>query len=254
MDRPIQVGLGGLVPLVAAVSLAVLQTPTQWGAWYVLVLLLGAVAVFAFAAWLARREQRSRPRLVIDGPYTQLRWVDHVTNPRSGELVGVTSTTTVVTVVTYATTTVGHGKDESGYGAYVKVSNQPLVGNRDAEHVHTTLTFFGPDGRQVYEVDGRWSDIPQHLEPERTLRGEEIVIPANGSKRPVDVAWHYYHENEFYVFNEETRFQASDLRSRPLVSPCRVVVSAQGSGCHATENFVLTCADGQLAIAVAPKP
>ena len=255
MDRSIQVGLGGMVALIAAVTLAASQTPNQWGAWYVPVLLVVGVALVAGAAGLARREYRSRPRLVIDGPYTELRGVVHETNPRTGELIGVTSTATSITVTsTYSTTTVGYGKDENGYGAYVKVSNQPRVGNRDAEHVHTTLTYFGPDGHQLYEINGRWSVVVQHPDPERTLMGEERTLPANGSEHPVDVAWQYYHEDGFYAFNEETRFQARDLRSRPLVSPCRVVVSAQGSGCHATETFVLTCTNGKLSIETAPKP
>jgi hypothetical protein len=251
MDRPIQVALGGMVALIAAATLAVSQTPNQWGAWYVHVLLVVGIALIAAAAWLARREYRSRPRLVIDDPYTELRGVVHETNPRTGELIGVTSTATSITVTsTYSTTTVGYGKDENGYGAYVKVSNQPRVGNRDAEHVHTTLTFFGPDRRQLYEIDGRWSSVVQHPDPERTLIGEERTLSANGSKHPVDIAWQYFHEDAFYAFNEETRFRAEnhDLRFRPLVSPTRVVIAAQGAGCRATAVFVLTCSDGKLAI------
>ncbi|MGA3183496.1 MAG: hypothetical protein ABSE52_02705 [Candidatus Dormibacteria bacterium] len=252
MDRPIQVALGGMVALIAAATLAVSPTPNQWGAWYVHALLAIGIALIAAAAWLARREYRARPRLVIDDPYTELRGVVHETNPRTGELIGMTSTATSISITsTFSTTHVGYGKDENGYGAYVKVSNQPHVGNRDAEHVHTTLTFFGPDGRQLYQIDGRWSAVVQHPDPERTLVGEERTLAANGSKHPVDIAWQYYHEDAFYAFNEETRFRAKnhDLRFRPLVSPTRVVVVAQGAGCREKAEFLVTCSDGKLTIA-----
>ena len=110
-----------MVALIAAVSLAVPQTPEQWGTWYVHVLLVVGVALLVAAGWLARREQRSRPRLVIDSPFTELRGVEHETNPRTGELIGVTSTATVVTVVTgtYSTTVKVH---ETGRRASAKLA------------------------------------------------------------------------------------------------------------------------------------
>ncbi len=216
---------------------------------YGLPLIIAAAVLLAVSGLLFRRDLRSRPRLVIGEPTAEIRGVTHEPSGRQSQMMSTTTTTVYMSSIDvsemaltgFDPTRQGKRRDSSLFGTYVRISNQPQVAGRDAENVVTRLRFEASDGT-VTEMHGRWSQLPQHGDPERTLEAEGITIPSNGERKWLDVAIKYQDDEICYAFNDENRFRSRDLRYRPLgPSPIRVEVTAKGSNCRpAKANFTLT--------------
>jgi hypothetical protein len=198
MDRAIAVGAVGGLALIAAITLAVTPTPQNWGEWYVRLLLVSGGVLVLAAGYPAIRDHLSRPRLVIDDPSTALRGVERRLTSRRSEPMTTTTPTPYVTTTTfsepiitgselaitgvYATTHLAPG-DQALYGAYVHISNRPRIPGRDAEDVITELRFLASDGSIITQIHGRWSELPQHEDPEPTLEPVAIKVPSNGGRK-----------------------------------------------------------------------
>lgn len=252
MDRAITIGVAGIGVLIAAVTLAVAPSPQAWGAWWVLLLLTVGIVLVLIAIYIGNRDVRARPRLVFGDAKAEIRGTTR--KPTGGYEPALMMTTTTTTAL-YITnlipsafplsgfgpaTYIGPG-DQAVYGTYVLIANKPRIAGRDAKDVVTRLRFEGSDG-SITEIHGRWSQLPQHGDPERTLEAEGIDIPSNGEWKWLDVAIKYQDDEVCYAFNDENRFRSRDLRYRALgPSPIRVEVTAKGSNCQpATASFVLT--------------
>jgi hypothetical protein len=212
-------------------------------------LVVAAVLLLAVSGVLFRRDIGSRPRLIIGEPTAEIRGVTRKTSDRHSQMMSTTTTSVYISNIDVSEMAVTgidptprrERGDQTLFGTYVRVSNQPRLSGRDAENVVTKLRFESSDGT-VTEMHGRWSQLPQHGDPERTLEAEGITIPSNGEPKWVDVAIKYQDDDECYAFNDENRFQSRDLRYRPLgPSPIRVEVTAKGSNCRgARAVFTLT--------------
>lgn len=242
----------GIAALVAAIAIAVTPKEHQWAAWYVVLLLvLAGGALLGGTALAALQELQARPKLVFGEPFVEARGVVRIPLARgvsdsvAGTIPAATSLSASATgsYLDAVTTTHFDDRDRPAFFAYIPVSNQPRRRGRDAENVHARIRFVEDhSSRELYEIQGRWAEILQHGDPERILRGEEVTIPSNGSRRLLDVAFKYPDDDDAFVFNDENRFLApQDLRYRSLDRVrVRIEVTLTGSNAAARGVFVLT--------------
>ncbi len=121
--------------------------------------------------------------------------------------------------------------------AYLDLRNEPKrkASSRYAERVVLTLRFFEGD-KELYVLNGRWSDLNQREAPETYSIQRERDIPPNGNRYRVDVA--AVLDDGCYAMNDRARH--GGYKVYPLPSPVRVEVAARGVGSlSATSSWLI---------------
>ena len=70
------------------------------------------------------------------------------------------------------------------------------------------LTFFDAKGEQLFQLIGRWGDLPEAVYVASTIQISQVDLPPNGLPYKVDIAIKYARERDAYAWNNE-----SDLNS-----------------------------------------
>jgi hypothetical protein len=133
--------------------------------------------------------------------------------------------------------------------AYLDVRNEPKRKNstRYAEKVVLTLAFYEGD-KELYVINGRWSDLDQRQAPETYSIKRERDIPPNGNRYRIDVA--AILDDGCYAMNDRAR--QGGYKVYPLPSPVRVEVTANGVGTLKTKGSWVLENDGGATISLTP--
>jgi hypothetical protein len=137
-------------------------------------------------------------------------------------------------------TGIGHRPDlESVWCVYAQVENVPRVGEDGVSHaagnVHATLRFMNDAGDIIAELAGRWAHRPQDAVVEATQAPATADLPPNSGPYKIDVAIKYPNDPECFAWNDQTRFETTDLRGKGLgADPVTVEIDLRGSGVGVT--------------------